>query len=170
MYLLKHSHNFKTAFKCSVKLINSLFILKKHSLYYSNLSIVLFYIYVVVNVLTILWSVNSLATVKARTLRIITGCVKLPRIYNVQLVGNIHLTGPIIMSNVPLTNNNNNCVCEKHNGLHPKGLLYNDFNIGSITEKPFQIYARARRSIMRWYFSNLPKYTSNLLFVLVCPF
>lgn len=44
------------------------------------------------------------------------------------------------------------------------------FNIGSITEKPFQIYAIARRSIMRWYFSNLPKYTSNLLFVLVCPF
>lgn len=43
-------------------------------------------------------------------------------------------------------------------------------NIGSITEKPFQIYAIARRSIMRWYFSNLPKYTSNLLFVLVCPF
>lgn len=41
-------------------------------------------------------------------------------------MGNIHLTGPSIMSNVPLTNNNNNCVCEKHNGFHPKGLLYND--------------------------------------------
>lgn len=88
-------------------------------------------------------------------------------------MGNIHLTGPSIMSNVPLTNNNNNCVCEKHNGLHPKGLLYNDLErltFGSITEKPFQIYAIARRSIMRWYFNNLPKYTSNLLFVLVCPF
>lgn len=29
VYLLKHSHNLKTAFKCSVKLINSLYILKK---------------------------------------------------------------------------------------------------------------------------------------------
>lgn len=48
-------------------------------------------------------------------------------------MGNIHLTGPIIMSNVPLTNNNNNCVCEKHNGLHPKGLLYNDLRQERLT-------------------------------------
>lgn len=73
-------------------------------------------------------------------------------------MGNIHLTGPSIMSNVPLTNNNIKLCMWKTQWSPPKRftlqrLTLRAFNIDSITEKPFQIYAIARRSIMRWYFA-----------------
>lgn len=143
--------------------------IKKNIVYIIQIFHLCYFISMLLSMCWLLWSVKTLATVKARTLRIFTGCVKLPRTCN-NYTWQVHLLWVTFL----LPTITKLCMW-KTQWSPPKRftlqrLTLRAFNIDSITEKPFQIYAIARRSIMRWYFSNLPKYTSNLLFVLVCPF